>query len=178
MTTQKLQAGGVFPLLSLPKVGGGTLNLGTAADGYDWQMIVVYRGKHCPICTRYLSDLNAVLPDLNGMGIDVVAVSADPENLALEQLADVHPKFAVGYDLSIAQMQAMGLYITAPNSRMPVVRHFAEPAVIVTDETGHVKMIDISNVPFMRPSLDSLTRGLRFVRSQTEPFPVTGSFAG
>lgn len=177
MSAIKLEAGTAFPAISVPRIGGGSLELGIPANGYDWKLVVVYRGKHCPICTRYLQALNQVLPKLNALGIDVVAVSADSQSRAIEQLGQINPQYPVGYDLSIAQMQALGLYISGPRSGMNVERAFAEPGLFVINEAGNLQMIDISNVPFSRPSLDSLVGGLRFVRGLTEPVPVNGSFA-
>lgn len=177
MTTLKFKAGTPFPKISVPKIGGGTLELGEATTGYDWKLVVVYRGKHCPICTRYLQNLNQVLPELNTLGIDVVAVSADSESGAVEHLSQINPQYPVGYDLSIGQMQELGLYISGPRSGTDVVRAFAEPGLFVINEAGNLQMIDISNVPFARPSLESLVGGLRYVRGLSEPFPVNGSFA-
>ena len=34
----------------------------------SFTMLVFYRGKHCPICTRYLGELNEALPKLNELG--------------------------------------------------------------------------------------------------------------
>ena len=77
MPATKPVPGSLFPNVEIPKLGGGVLQLGNASDGYDWQLIVVYRGKHCPICTRYLRELNEVVAPLNDLGIEVVAISAD-----------------------------------------------------------------------------------------------------
>lgn len=176
MISHKLKAGAPFPSILTPKLGGGTVELGIPAEGYDWKLVVVYRGKHCPLCTRYLATLNEALPNLNVLGIDVVAVSADSENRAIEQIRQVNPSYPIGYDLSVEQMQALGLYISGPKSGMNVERAFAEPGLFVINEVGNLQMIDVSNVPFLRPSLESLVGGLRFLRGLTEPFPVNGSF--
>lgn len=177
MAAYKLKAGTPFPTISVPKLGGGTVDIGTPAEGYDWKLVVVYRGKHCPLCTRYLTALNQAHPELNALGIDVVAVSADTESRAVEQIGQVNPTYSVGYDLNVEQMQALGLYISGPKSGMNVERAFAEPGLFVINDTGNLQMIDISNVPFLRPPLESLVGGLRFLRGLTEPFPVNGSFA-
>lgn len=42
----KLSAGSAFPDLTVPKVGGGEL---APAKLEGWRMVVVYRGKHCPL---------------------------------------------------------------------------------------------------------------------------------
>lgn len=75
----KLQAGALMPALTVPKIGGGEVTIGSAAG---WQMVVVYRGKHCPICRTYLKTLDRLLDDFHGIGTEVVAVSADPQEKA------------------------------------------------------------------------------------------------
>lgn len=151
MSTLTLQPGDVFPTLSLPKLGGGTITLGRPEPQYDWQMVVVYGGKHCPICTKYLDELNQVLPELHQLNIDVVAVSADSQERANSQIAEVNPDFPVGYDLSIDQMKQLGLFVSGPNLGMGAERPFAEPGLFVINDEGNLQMIDISNVPFARP---------------------------
>jgi len=58
MASEKLEAGSQMPKVSVPKVGGGELHLGS---GEGWRMLVVYRGKHCPICRTYLKALDGLL---------------------------------------------------------------------------------------------------------------------
>ena len=47
---QTLQSGETFPKQTVARVGGGELVLGEPEGGHDWQMVVVYRGLHCPLC--------------------------------------------------------------------------------------------------------------------------------
>ena len=44
-----LTAGQKFPKTEVAKLGGGTLTLGQPQEGREWQLVVVYRGLHCPI---------------------------------------------------------------------------------------------------------------------------------
>ena len=177
MSPAKPVPGQNFPIVEVSKLGGGVLALGQASDGYDWQMIVVYRGKHCPICTRYLRELDEVVGSLKELGIEVIAVSADSETRANEQIADVSPRYEVGYGLSMDQMKAMGLYISSPQHGMNVERPFAEPGLFVVNEAGELRMVDLANVPFLRPQLPAIVGGLRFMRAMSEPFPANGTYA-
>ena len=77
MTLHMPKPGEQFSKTTIARLGGGNLTLGEASKGYDWQLIVVYRGAHCPICTRYLSEIGAITPELDALNIEVVAVSAD-----------------------------------------------------------------------------------------------------
>lgn len=177
METTKLAAGSVFPALEVARLGGGTLSLGRPKEGRDWQMIVVYRGRHCPICTRYLKELNGLLPEFHALGIDVVAVSSDPREKAVEQIALVGPQYPVGYDLSLAQMRALGLYVSDPRGPQETDRPFAEPGLFVVNAEGHVQVLDISNAPFARPDLKSLLGGLGFIRNPENNYPIRGTHA-
>jgi len=164
--TSKLQAGSEFPALSVPKVGGGDLTLG----GRDqWQAIVVYRGKHCPLCRKYLKTLDGLLGDFKNAGIGVIAVSADPKEKAESETKEEGWSFPVGYDLSTDQMRTLGLYISDPRSPQETDRPFAEPGVFVVNADGKVQVIDISNAPYARPDLASLLSGLKMTREKNNP---------
>lgn len=112
MSAIKLDAGALFSKFETPKFGVGVLTVGAPLGDNDWQLVIVYRGKHCPICIRYLNTLNEFLPKFNELGIDVIAVSAGTQEHASLQLVDIKTDFAVGYDMSIEQMQSLGLYIS------------------------------------------------------------------
>lgn len=175
MSGEKLNAGQNFPALSIKKIGGGQLDLLTPKEGCDWLMVVVYRGKHCPICTQYLSILNELLPQFNQLGVDVVAMSADPEEKALIQITEVKPNYDVGYGLTIEQMQLLGLYISNPRSEAETDRSFAEPGLFVINASNQLQIIDISNAPFSRPDLTSIMKGLTFIRNPENNYPIRGT---
>lgn len=177
MKSEKPTAGDAFPSFEVPRLGGGTITLGKPENGREWQLIVVYRGKHCPLCTRYLKSLNDGLPDLHRLGVDVVALSADSTERANEHMKEVEPDYPVGFDLTVEQMQRLGLYISGPRLGMDAERPFAEPGLFVVNEESNLQIVDISNVPFARPAVDSLLMGLNFLKSRAGPFPVNGTYA-
>lgn len=171
-----LSAGSTFPKTDVAGLGGAAITLGAPAGGHDWQMVVVYRGLHCPLCKNYLSKLQELEPDLNALGVDVVAVSGDPQEKAQAFADEKDLSIAMGYGLSVDQMKTLGLYISEPRSAQETDRPFPEPAVFVVNDTGAIQIIDISNAPFARPDLQGLTNGIKFVRAND--YPVRGTFAG
>ncbi|WP_086933130.1 peroxiredoxin-like family protein [Agarilytica rhodophyticola] len=176
MSIQKPKAGQSFPSITMNDLQGGTRDLSKPNAPYDWQMVVVYRGKHCPLCTRYLSELNTLLPEFHALGIDVVAVSADTEVRAKEQISQINPNFNIAYGLTIEQMQTLGLYISNPRSQAEYDRPFAEPGLFVINAEGNIQIVDISNAPFVRPELTSLLMGLKFIRNPENNYPVRGTY--
>ncbi len=162
-----------LPEITLPLVGGGEATLGKPQHGRDWQMIVVYRGKHCPICHKYAKTLETLLSKYHESGVDVIAISGDPEDKAKAFVEDTGLSAPVGYGLSVEQMLALGLYVSEPRSPEETDRPFAEPAVFVINDRGTVQIADISNAPFSRPDLEGLLDGLNFIREKN--YPVRGT---
>ena len=176
MTTNKFKAGDQFPAIELPSLRGEKITLGTPQAGSDWKMVVVYRGKHCPLCTRYLNEIEKLKGDFNKLGVDIVAVSADSESQATEHMADLIVSYPIAYGLNIEQMQQLGLYISHPRSAQETDHPFAEPGLFVINEKGQVQVLDISNGPFVRPELGVLLSGLGFIRNPDNNYPIRGTY--
>ena len=167
---EKLNAGAIMPEFTVPKVGGGEAKIG---GGGRWQMLVVYRGKHCPICKRYLAGLKDLVDGYATAKTDVVAVSGDPREKAESFMAEIQPNFPVGYGLSIADMRRLGLYVSSPRSPQETDQPFAEPGLFVVNPKGEAQIVDISNAPFARPDLAAILKGLQFI--QEKGYPIRGT---
>jgi peroxiredoxin len=175
-TTFKLNAGDTFPTIELPSLSGDTISLGKPHSGADWQMLVVYRGKHCPMCTRYLNEIEKKKAQFLELGISIVAASADSESLAKTHMSELTASFPITYGLSIEQMQQLGLYLSNPRSAQETDHVFAEPGIFIINEHGQLQVIDISNGPFVRPELDVLLAGLSFIRNPENNYPIRGTY--
>lgn len=176
MYAKKLSAGAIFPIIDVPKLNGANIKLGAPRHPFTWQLVIVYRGKHCPLCTRYLKELNDKLTELNALGIDVVAVSADTQQQAQTQIAEITPNYDIAYDLNQQQMQSLGLYVSEPRSSTETDHLFAEPGLFVINSEGKIQLIDISNAPFCRPDLSALVMGIKFIRDPKNQYPIRGTF--
>lgn len=165
----RLAAGSAFPDMGFTRVGGGRV---TPSEGGGWRMLVVYRGKHCPLCKQYLDTLESLRDDFADAGIDVMAVSTDPSEKASSQVSEQGWSFPVGYDMSMDQMQALGLYVSTPRSPEETDRPFPEPGTFVINPEGVLQIIDVSNAPFSRPDLKGLLGGLKFI--QENDYPIRG----
>ncbi|MDF1721409.1 MAG: redoxin domain-containing protein [Minwuia sp.] len=165
----KITAGGAMPSITVPKLGGGELNLGPTGD---WRMVIVYRGKHCPICMRYLSGLDALKDEITELGLDVVAVSGDSEAQAQAAVEQTEVKVPVGYGLTVAHMKQLGLYVSTPRPN-ETDHEFPEPGMFVVNGEGQVQIVDISNAPFARPEIASILRGIKFIKEKG--YPIRGT---
>lgn len=177
MKTDKLHAGAEFPALPATNLDGKTIDLAKPTGDADWQMLVVYRGRHCPLCTKFLNNLADFRERLGNIGIDVAAVSADSREQLEEHLERLDVNFPLHYGLTLEQMQGLGLYISIPRSEKETDHNFAEPGLFVINTDGRVQVVDLSNNPFARPDLEVFVSGLEWIRSPENNYPIRGTFA-
>ncbi|MEM7157464.1 MAG: redoxin domain-containing protein [Myxococcota bacterium] len=174
MNTLKLQAGDAFPELLVPGDDGSSRDLARPRGEHDWMMVVVYRGRHCPMCTRYLNALEPMVPRLSAIGVDVAAVSGDSAQQLARHRDKLSVTFPLHHGLTAAQMQRLGLYISDPRSPKETDHPFAEPGLFVINQHGTLQVVDVSNNPFVRPDLETLASGLKWIRDPNNNYPIRG----
>ena len=168
----KARAGSVLSPIMLPTVGGGAVTVGGQSG---WQMLVVYRGRHCPLCKKYLKVLDELQDQYQVAGVSIVAASADSLEKAEADAKEHGWRFPIAYGMTMDQMLRLGLYVSEPRSAQETDHPFPEPGVFVVNPAGRLQIIDISNAPFARPDLGSLLNGLKFVIEKN--YPVRGTLA-
>ena len=178
MTTGKLAAGARFPALEVTDLDGNRDDIGAIKGDATWKMVVVYRGRHCPLCTKYLNRLEAHVEALSRIGVEVAAVSADSREQLASHLEKLDVSFPLYHGLTIEQMQSLGVYVSVPRSEQETDHNFAEPGLFVINEDRGVQVVDISNNPFVRPELDALVSGLAWIRDPDNNYPIRGTWSG
>lgn len=160
MTTARPNVGTPIGVLNLESVSGGDpIKVGAPKD--RWTMLIVYRGKHCPRCKRYLNKLNDALESWTA-AMDVVVVSADTKEKALTDKEEFGWNFDLCFGLTEAQMRSLGLYVSEPLSEAETTGLFAEPGTFAIRPDGSLMLVDISNGPASRPDLEELLDGMKF----------------
>ncbi len=172
MVDQKIMPGAPMPRMTLPSTDGGQIEVGGTGR---WQVAVVYRGRHCPLCRKYLKTLDGLLEGFGEAGADVIAISGDPRERAAEEAAEEGWRFPVACELTQDQMRTLGLYISEPRSAQETDRPFPEPGLFVTNPEGVLQIVDLSNAPFARPDLQGILNGLKFI--QQKDYPIRGTAA-
>jgi len=167
MPTSKLVSGSVLEPLSFPMLGGGELTVGGTKE--NWTLLIVYRGKHCPRCKKYLNILNEMRTQWVDAGFDIAVVSADTQEKAQADQKEFGWAFDLAYGLTESQMATLGLYVTEPLSASETDRRFAEPGTFVIRPDGSVLLIAISNGPSARPELAELLDGMIFTKDNARP---------
>lgn len=171
--SNKLISGGTLPAITLPLVGGGEATLGESKSSNVWQILIVYRGLHCPICHKYLKRLEELREGFTNTSAEILAVSGDPLEKARAMKEKHGLKFPIAYDLSIPQMRQLGLYISDPRGPQETDRPFAEPATFALNRDGKIQLIELSNTPFNRADLSELLESVEWI--DENDYPIRGT---
>ncbi len=148
-------------------------------EGGDWRlaeqkpenftMLVFYRGLHCPVCKRYLQDLESKLQDIHSRGVEVIAISGDTGERAEETKREWGlERLTLGYGQSVDSMREWGLFVShAIKPAEP--DHFGEPGLFLIRPDGTIYYEAIQSMPFGRPSFREMLSAIDFVLQNDYP---------
>ncbi len=159
--------------LELGVVGGVPFSL-AAETPQHFTMVVFYRGLHCPICRRYLSELETLLPEFGKRGVSVFAASSDAQDRAEQAKSGWGlPNLRIGYGLSIDEARKWGLYVSHSKGPTSVgvaePDLFNEPGLFIVRPDGTLYWGTTSTMPFGRPHFNEILQSLDFVISKNYP---------
>ena len=161
------------PALNVPLIGGGEFTMAEASPE-NFQIIVFYRGLHCPKCQAQLKDIDGKMEDLKSRGYDVIAISMDSEEKAQKTKKEWNiDNLPLGYGLPLMTAKAYGLFISdgRPDSKEPKI--FSEPGLFVVKPDGTLYAEYLQNTPFGRPPISDIADGLDFVVKND--YPIRGT---
>ncbi len=161
------------PALEMNLVGGGRFSL-AAEKPQQFTMVVFYRGLHCPICRRYLSELETQLPEFEKRGVAVVAASSDAQDRAEQAKSGWGlGNLRIAYGLSIEEARKWGLYVShskgATSTGVVEPDLFSEPGLFIVRPDGRLYWGTTSTMPFGRPHFNEILQSLDFVISKDYP---------
>jgi peroxiredoxin len=161
------------PSLDFDLLGGGHWSLAEAKPE-RFTMLVFYRGLHCPICRRYLTELNGMIGEFDKRGVETVITSNDTEERA-QQAKDTWgmPDLKIGYGVPLEKSREWGLYVstgrgkTSAGVEEPAL--FAEPGLFFIKPDKTLYWASISTMPFARPHFPEIAQAVDFVVSKDYP---------
>lgn len=168
------------PALNVPLINGGRFVLG-AQPGEKFDMLVFYRGFHCPTCAKYLMELERLTPEFTARGVQVLAVSSDEEDRAQQMVSKVSAKaLPFGYGLSLRSAREWGLYISESRGKTSIGIEepalFSEPGVFIVRPDGTLYYGAVQTMPFARPPFQDLLGAIDFVIAKD--YPARGEYTG
>jgi len=150
------------PALSFPLLDGSQWNLDQQSPE-NFTLIIFYRGLHCPICKKYLQQLEELRPSFEAIGVEVVAVSMDTEKRArLSRQKWELPDLTLGYALDEETVRAWGLYLSkGVKEGEPAV--FSEPGLFLVDANQSVYYSAMNSNPWGRPYLPTFVKAVNYI---------------
>lgn len=132
-------------------------------------MIVFYRGLHCPVCKKYLEELNEKVDQFKDKGVNVICVSTDTKERAQKTVSEWDiDNLTIGYGIATEDARKWDLYISkAIKDEEPDV--FSEPALFLIRPDNTLYAGAIQTMPFARPKFDELLKAIDFVLEKDYP---------
>ena len=168
------------PDLSVPMIDGATFDL--SGEGSERGTVVCfYRGLHCPICAKYLTELERLTPEFAQRGVTTIAISSDGKDRA-EQMAEKigAENLRFGYDLSLAKAREWGLYISTSRGLTSIGIEepalFSEPGLFMVTPEQTLYYGSTQTMPFVRPHYSELVSALDFAIEKN--YPARGEYTG
>ena len=156
------------PELVVNTVNGMDWNL-RETEPENFNLIIFYRGLHCPVCKSYLEELNGLISDYSERGVNVIAISSNNKELVEKTVKnwDIE-NVTIGYDMPIEEARKWDLYISEGiNDKEP--NEFIEPALFLIRPDQTLYASSIQSMPFARPKLKELLKSIDFVLDKDYP---------
>jgi peroxiredoxin len=167
------------PELRVPTLAHGDFDL--AADAPKrFTLISFYRGLHCPVCLKYLRELESLIPEYERRGTKVIAISSDVPDRARKMASKVGTNLRFGYSLPLAVARKWGLYISSSRGKTSINVDepplFSEPGVFLVRPDGALYYGAVQTMPFARPLFSELLQAIDFAIAKD--YPARGEYDG
>ena len=168
------------PELKVPLLGGKSFEL-AVSPAPTFNMLVFYRGLHCPLCAKYLLELEKLYGDFVQRGVMPLAISSDTAERAEEMAKKVNAQnLCFAYGLPLASARQWGLTISTSRGKTSIgidePALFAEPGLFLVRPDGTLYWGTTQTMPFARPHFDEILGALDFVAKND--YPARGEYLG
>ena len=155
------------PELKIELVNGTTWTLSEQSPE-NFTLLLVYRGKHCPVCKGQLEELQKKIGKFSDRGVNVIAISADTKEIAEETYKewDIND-IPLGYNFSIDEARKWGLFISEGIKQEP--KHFVEPGLFLITPDQTMYWESIQSMPFGRPPFNEVLGGIDYILKADYP---------
>jgi peroxiredoxin len=140
----------------------------------NFTMVVFYRGLHCPICTKYIGELDKLAADFGEIGVSVLALSSDTRERAEQTQKDWELKnINLGYGVTIEQARDWGLHRSAGRGLTSIgieePAEFHEPGLFIMKPDNSLYWSQVQTMPFARPHFREIIGALKFAMEKDYP---------
>lgn len=133
------------------------------------------------MCTRYLTELERLVPEFEQRSVRVIAISSDGEEQARAMATKIgaqHLRF--GYALPLSVARQWGLNISNSRGKTSIGFEepplFSEPGLFLVRPDRSLYWASTQTMPFARPHFDEVLTALDFV--QKNDYPARSEYTG
>ena len=140
----------------------------------NFTMLVFYRGLHCPICSKYVAELDKLADAFAEIGVSMLTLSGDDRERAEQARSDWGlDNIAVGFGLSTEQSRDWGLHRSAGRGLTSIgieePAEFSEPGLFIVRPDNTLYWAQVSTMPFARPHFREIIGALKFALEKDYP---------
>lgn len=152
-----------------------------AAQPKTFSLIAFYRGLHCPVCAKYLMELERLAPDFAERGVESIAISCDSRERAEAMATKVRARsLRFGFGLALDVARDWGLYLSTSRGTTSIGIEepdlFAEPGLFIVRPDNTLYYGAVQTMPFARPLFSELLDAVDFVLKNN--YPARGEYVG
>lgn len=168
------------PELSVETLSQGTFNLAQETSERG-TVVCFYRGLHCPICAKYLAELEKFTEAFAEKGVATIAISSDTEDRAQAMAENIKAeKLRIGYGLDLQRARDWGLYLSTSRGKTSIGIEepalFSEPGLFMISPDRSLYYGSVQTMPFVRPHFSELLGALDFAIANN--YPARGEYTG
>jgi peroxiredoxin len=161
------------PSLSLDTVSGARVTLAEQRPDH-FTMTVFYRGYHCPVCRKYLTELDGLIEEFDRRGVTVIVASSDTRERAEQTKHDWKlQRIDPAYGLTLDEARSWGLYISTSRGKTSLgieePAKFSEPGLFLVRPDGTLYWGNVSTMPFARPHFAEILSAIDFAIKNDYP---------
>lgn len=155
--------------------------MGGKQSGERFDLLIFYRGLHCPICAKYLLELERLGEEFQKRGVRIVAISSDERSRGQAVADKVQARFIdFAYDLHLGMARRWGLYISTSKGKISIgvdePALFSEPGGFLVKPDQTLYYGSTQTMPFARPSFSDLLAAVDFAIQKD--YPARGEYTG
>ena len=140
----------------------------------NFNMVVFYRGLHCPICSKYIGELDKLSDDFAEIGVSILTLSGDTRERAEQAKQDWGlGHLNVGYGVTTEQARDWGLHRSAGRGKTSIgieePDEFNEPGLFIVRPDNTLYWAQVSTMPFARPHFREIIGALKFTLEKDYP---------
>ena len=161
-----LLIGETIPTASLMDASGKKFDLNAAVAAKP-TILIFYRGGWCPFCSKQLSGLQAIAPDLEKQGYQLIAVSTDKPEGLMQSASKEKLSYTLLSDADLNLSKQFGIAFKAPKGYWEMLHKttggmntdllLPVPSVFILDRKGAIRFEYINPDFKQRLSAELLT---------------------